>query len=110
MMGGDMTDSKTEKFFVCRLVAPRPTFLQDITAEERALMGAHSVYWRAAMARGMVVVFGPVADPAGPWGLGVLRVTDAQAVKDFVAGDPVMKAGIGFRCDVLPMVSAVLPD
>jgi hypothetical protein len=67
-----MTDAP--KFFVCRLLAPRPTFMQDITAEERALMGAHSVYWREAMARGMVVVFGPVADPAGPWGLGGWRM------------------------------------
>jgi uncharacterized protein YciI len=104
-----MTDSKTPLFFVCRLLAPRPTFMQDITAEERALMGAHAGYWREAMARGMVVIFGPVADPAGPWGLGVLRVADAQAVKDFAASDPVVKAGIGFRYEILPMVSAVLP-
>ena len=104
-----MTDSKTPLFFVCRLLAPRPTFRQDMTGEERAHMQAHVGYWREAMARGMVVVFGPVDDPAGPWGLGVLRVADAQAVKDFIAGDPVMQAGIGFRCEILPMVSAVLP-
>ena len=104
-----MTDSKTSLFFVCRLLAPRPTFMQDITAEERAVMGAHAGYWREAMARGLVVIFGPVADPAGPWGLGVLRVANAQAVKDFAASDPVIKAGIGFRYEILPMVSAVLP-
>jgi hypothetical protein len=36
-------------------------------------------------------------------------VADAQAVADFVASDPVIQADIGFRWEILPMVSAVLP-
>jgi hypothetical protein len=104
-----VTDSKSEFFFVCRLLAPRPSFLQDITAEERSLMGAHAGYWRDAMAKGMVVVFGPVADPAGPWGLGILRVAEAGAVNSFTASDPVIRADIGFRYEILPMLNAVLP-
>ena len=51
-MGEIMTDSKTPLFFVCRLLAPRPTFRQDMTGEERAHMQAHVGYWREAMARG----------------------------------------------------------
>jgi len=63
-----MTETPNELFFVCRLLPPRPTFLADMTDEERALMQAHGLYWRERMAEGKVIVFGPVADPKGPWG------------------------------------------
>jgi len=97
-----------ECFFVCRLLPPRPTFIADMTDEERALMQAHGVYWRERMAEGKVIVFGPVADPAGPWGLGVVRVSSAAEMENFKDGDPVIKAGRGFRYESLPMLRAVV--
>ena len=98
-----------ERFFVCRLLAPRATFLADMTAEERALMQAHAAYWMDWMQKGKVVVFGPVADPAGPWGLGVVRAADEAEMRGFEQGDPVILADIGFRYEILPMLRAVLP-
>ena len=35
-----------EKHFLVRLISPRPTFIQDMTADERAIMGEHGAYWR----------------------------------------------------------------
>lgn len=93
--------------FLLRLLAPRPTFPFDMTDDERAVMAEHVAYWRGLLAEGTAVVFGPVADPAGPWGLGVVSVADAAAVAGLEAADPVIRSGRGFRYEVLPMLQAV---
>ena len=97
------------KFYVLKLFGPRPTFVQDMTAEERTLMGAHSAYWRQQMALGKVVVFGPVMDPTGPYGLGVIRLEENEDPQAFWSDDPAMKANVGFRVEAAPMATAVLP-
>lgn len=102
------TEDTESKFFVCRLLGPRPTFMFDMSAEERALMQAHAGYWMQQMAAGRVVVFGPVADPKGGWGLGVVRVPDEAAVRELEAGDPVIKANVGFSYEILPMLRAIV--
>lgn len=60
--------------FVFRLIPPRPTFQSDMTDVERAAMARHGAYWRERLGEGKVVAFGPVADPAGAYGLGVVVV------------------------------------
>jgi uncharacterized protein YndB with AHSA1/START domain len=99
-----------DSFFLCRLLAPRPTFAHDMNADERALMGEHARYWRQHMSEGRVIVFGPVADPSGPWGLGVVRAADLAAARAFADGDPAVRSNTGFRCEILPMLAAVLPE
>jgi hypothetical protein len=89
--------------FFCKLIAPRPTFSQEMSAEERQLMQAHAVYWREWMQRGNVIVFGLVADPAGPFGVGVVDFETDEAARAFTDGDPTIKAGAGFRFEVHPM-------
>jgi len=39
-------------FFLCRLLAPRPSFAFDMTADERAVLQEHAVYWRGMLAEG----------------------------------------------------------
>ena len=79
--------------FVCRLLAPRPTFALDMTDEEREIMGRHAAYWRPYVDSGQMVVFGPVLDQTGSWGLGVLEAEDEDEVRAFAAGDPVVTTG-----------------
>ncbi len=93
--------------FLCRLIPPRPSFAFDLTDDERAMMMRHGAYWREQLAAGRAVVFGPVADPAGPWGLGVVRAENLEAVKAFEAADPAILSGLGFRYEILPMLRAV---
>ena len=57
-----------DAFFLCRLLPPRPTFVQDMTPEEGQVMQAHAAYWQALLAQGIAIVFGPVLDPKGPGG------------------------------------------
>jgi uncharacterized protein YndB with AHSA1/START domain len=96
-----------DTFFFCRLLPPRPTFAHDMNADEREVMQAHAGYWRGLLDRGAAVVFGPVADPNGPWGLGVVRATNEQVMNDLRDGDPAILSGRGFRYEILPMLRAV---
>jgi uncharacterized protein YciI len=95
--------------FFGKLLPPRATFPADMTPDEARLMQAHAAYWRELMKRGLVVVFGPVADPQGAYGILVLQLPDDVQPAALTEDDPVMKAGAGFRFEVHPM-RAVLPD
>jgi uncharacterized protein YciI len=95
------------KYFLLRLIGPRPTFPQDMTEAERTLMQQHGAYWSAFVEKGKVIVFGPVADPAGAWGMAVLAVEDEQEARNLGEHDPVILAGIGFKIALLPMPAAI---
>jgi uncharacterized protein YndB with AHSA1/START domain len=94
------------RFFLCRLLPPRPTFAQDMTAEEATVMRDHAAYWADRLHEGTAIVFGPVADPKGGWGLGVIRVADEAAVHALEAGDPAIQSKRGFHYEILPMPGA----
>lgn len=79
--------------FVFRLKAPRPTFALDMTDEEREIMGRHAAYWQPFVDSGRMVVFGPVLDDTGSWGLGVVEAEDEDELRAFAAGDPAVTTG-----------------
>jgi uncharacterized protein YciI len=81
--------------FVFRLIAPRPTFALDMTDDERAIMGRHAAHWRPLIDSGQMVVFGPVLDATGSWGLGVVEADDEEDLRAFAALDPVVTTGTG---------------
>jgi uncharacterized protein YciI len=41
-----------------------------------------------------MVVFGPVLDGSGSWGLGVLAADDEDELRAFAAGDPAVRSGM----------------
>jgi uncharacterized protein YciI len=67
---------------------PRPTFMQDMNEEERSIMQKHVGYWNHMMAEGKVLAFGPVLDPKGVYGLGIVEVENEEQVKAMIANDP----------------------
>jgi uncharacterized protein len=79
--------------FVFRLEASRPTFALDMTDAEREIMGRHAAYWEPLVASGRMVVFGPVLDGTGSWGLGVVEADDEDELRAFAAGDPAVTTG-----------------
>lgn len=101
-----MTPSAT--VYLCKLIGPRPTFPMDMTPAEAAVMQDHVAYWQGLMARGVAVAFGPVMDPAGPWGVAIVRVGDVAELATIEAGDPVVK--IGFRQEHYPMPRAFVRE
>lgn len=79
--------------FVFRLKAPRPNFALDMTDEEREVMGRHAAHWQRYIESGQMVIFGPVLDSTGSWGLGVVQADDEDELHEFAARGPVLTTG-----------------
>ena len=95
------------KPFLYRLLPPRPSFPQDMTPEEAAIMQAHGVYLRGLAAKGEAIAFGPVLDPKGAWGVGIFQVASAERMDEIARNDPAIMSGRGFAYEVLPMAALV---
>jgi uncharacterized protein YciI len=96
------------KYFLYKLIPPRPTFAQDMTDAEAKLMQQHVAYWKGLMDRGLVIVFGPVADPKGTYGVAILELEEEADANALGMNDPTMKAEVGFHFELYPMDRAVL--
>lgn len=84
----------SDKLFLLRLVPPRADFTQTMTPHEQDAMARHGTYWHDLLDAGRVVVFGPVADPEGVWGLGVVRAGSQAEVIELGQKDPAITAGV----------------
>ncbi len=105
---GAAVQSDKPKFFLTRLIPPRPDFPRTMSTEEAAAMAKHAAYCRGLLASGQAVVFGPVADPDGVWGLGVVKAADEAVALAMTDADPVIRSGLGLRYEVVPMISAIM--
>jgi uncharacterized protein len=85
---------------------PRPDFPTTMTEAEAAVMREHVAYWQALADKGTAVAFGPVADPAGSWGVAIVEVETADEVHAIRAADPVVTSGLG-PVDIYPMPQAI---
>lgn len=61
--------------------------------DEREIMGRHAAYWQKYIDSGRTVVFGPVLDDTGSWGLGVMEAEDEDELRASAAGAPVVTSG-----------------
>lgn len=104
-LAGHLNPKSNGAVFVNRLIGPRPTFPADMSEAERAVMNQHAVYWAPLVENGTVIVLGPVGDPTGPYGLGVVRSADAAANAAILAQDPAIKSGMGFRYETAQMMA-----
>ena len=95
------------KYFFCKFVPPGREFLEIITNEQKRLMKAHSDFLHYLQEQSLIVAQGSVADPSGGWGMSLFETEDGQTiedVRDALAEDPLVKADVGARYDVLPML------
>lgn len=92
-------------FFLYRFV-PRPDFRETMTAAEKAVMHEHVAYWQALADKRTAVVFGPVDDPSGGWGVAIVEADGEEAADAIRAADPVVVNGLG-PVDVYPMITAI---
>jgi uncharacterized protein YciI len=95
--------------YVYRLIPPRPTFPEDMNVEERAIMDRHAEYWARLVEQVGVVVYGPVIDSTGSWGLAVVRAGSLDDVRALAEADPAVSSGMS-TFDLGTMPVAVLPD
>jgi len=92
-------------YFFVKTRNPRPSFHADMTDDERALMQRHVAYWSEKATRGIAIVFGPVMDPNGIYGIGIYEVEDEIEMRALLQADP---ANCLLHYDLLPMVRAVV--
>ena len=90
-------------YFLSKLTPPRPTFLADMSAEERDAMLAHQDYWLPHVNAGLVHVMGPVIDPKGAYGVMIVNTPSLKLLEDWEASDPIILAGRGFAFENYPM-------
>ena len=94
-----------KQFFVLHLIPSRPDFVTTMTNQEKSIMSQHIAYWTEKLNQGKVYAFGPVMDPKGIYGLGVVSVDNEQELKDFISNDPACQIN---RYEYFPM-KAVVP-
>jgi uncharacterized protein YciI len=95
-------------YFFFRVNPPRPSFAIDMSPAERQIMMDHIAYWTSLAEQRCAIAFGPVADPKGGWGMGLVDVPDLDAAQQLAANDPVMISQIGCMTEILPMQQLVL--
>jgi uncharacterized protein len=91
----------SDKPFLLKLFAPRPTFHLDMTDAERTVMQQHALYWRDLLDQGIAVAFGPVLEPKESWGVALLKPESMDHANALVTGDPAYKAGM--HIEIYPM-------
>jgi uncharacterized protein YciI len=79
-----MTTSSQKKYFFLSMIPPRPTFAQDMDEREKAIMQQHSAYWREKADEGTMLVFGPVTDHQGTFGVGIIAADSEDQVRPLV--------------------------
>ncbi len=101
---GRLTESSEMLYFLCRLTPPRKTFLADMAADERELMGAHQAYWRPFVEAGSGDRDRRRRRPRRRLGRRDSRGEFARVrCEALQAGDPVIAANRGFRYETYPM-------
>jgi uncharacterized protein YciI len=88
--------------FFLKLTPPRPTFAVDMSEDERAIMTEHLAFMNQHFAAGRVLIFGPVMDPAGVYGMAVLDAKDQAEAEAIMRKDPSVARGVN-RLDIYPM-------
>lgn len=88
--------------FFLRLIPIRPTFAHDMSEAERATMSRHADYVHGLVKAGVGFAFGPVFDPSGVWGMGIVEAADESEARSIVGKDPAVIGGVG-HYEVMPM-------
>ncbi len=94
-------------WYLLRLIASRPDFAFTMTEEEQATMGRHAAYWTRHLEAGTALIFSPVADPAGPWGMCIAQAQDRDGAQALTAADPAVIEGVG-QYEILELLFPVL--
>jgi uncharacterized protein YciI len=96
------------KSWLIRLIPPRPTFGDDATPAEQALMEQHFAYWKDQNDKGVCIFGGPVLDPKGVYGILVVRAASEDEARALGEADPSVKGGVN-KIEVAEIKVAFVP-
>lgn len=77
-----------KKYFILYLNPARPDFAQTMTPDERNSMMQLIAYWKEYSDNGTMLVFGPVMDPQGAYGMGIIAVDSEEQLQVLLKNDP----------------------
>ena len=92
------------KYFMYKLVPPRPTFNMDMNEKEKAVMQSHIHYWDGLFEQRKVLIYGPVLHSNGVYGLAILEVTSDEEAQMIVNNDPAITSQIN-TYELVPMLA-----
>ncbi len=102
-----MVEGGPSAVYLYKLLPPRPSFASDMSSDEATIMQRHAAYWSAQLERGTVVAFGPVREPTGTWGAGIVEARDAAHAEALAREDPAVQSGM-CTFELHPMPRAVV--
>jgi len=79
-----------KKYFVMKLIPPRANFAFTMSDAERAVMLQHIDYWKPSLENGKLLVYGPVFDPNGAYGLAIVCVDSEEEARALISKDPAL--------------------
>jgi len=94
--------ARMSQHFFLKLIPPRPSFAQDASPEELAIMRKHGEYCAEQFRAGRLLLYGPVLASEGAFGVAVLEVENEAQAREFGARDPSVLAGLN-RFEIAPM-------
>lgn len=79
--------------------------MMDMTPDERMMMEDHKIFWDGLFEKGLAMVTGPVLDPKGPYGFGIIVARSLEDAAAILKDDPAQKIG---SYEIYPML-AIFP-
>jgi uncharacterized protein len=79
-----------------------------MTDMEGELMQEHFNYWKDLVDRRVAIVYGPVEDPQGVYGLAIMQTEDETIAHNIRVSDPAIKRDVGFRSEIHLMPETIL--
>ena len=94
--------------FLYKLIPPRRTFALDMSETEGAIMHEHFAYWSRLIAERKAIAYGPVMDPNGLYGIGVLEGENRETALSIAIADPAITSRAGFAFEVHQIADALV--
>lgn len=83
-----------KQHFLYKMIPPRPSFHLDQDENEMKVMQQHMEYWQEQTEMNSVIVFGPVFDPNGVYGMAVIEANDEVEANEIAKNDPAVASGV----------------
>jgi len=77
-----------KKYFMLKFLPRKPNFAQTMTDEDRKIVVQHHEYWKKHVDSGIALLFGPVFDPKGTFGICIVAVDSEREISKLMENDP----------------------
>lgn len=84
----------TKKHFFGIIKPTREDFITNPTEEDNKIMGVHFQYLKDLLAKGKLILAGPVLNEKKPMGIFIFECETFEEAENLMKSDPSIKAGI----------------